>query len=279
MGWDPRSSVPPPPPPASDQTTIGSDATTPGGATSGGPPSGSQPSGPPPGSRPPSDWPSPTSRPPRSTRRRAVLAGAAVVVVVVGGVVGVALAGGGTNNNGNAVTTTTGPAPSPVSPTTGVHATAIPVGSLTSLDRLVPSDDQDPTTCSPYELTAPSDQVNIVSNVRCADPDLRAYVYAVQFKTASAYQAGVNHFNLSASFNPSGAEASCPPSNSPQGEVTYSFTNYPARPGQVLECFVNTSGYTYAWTLPSQNTLLWTTVTNYTSLESWWSAQSADPDS
>ena len=215
------------------------------------------------------------SGPPGS--RRNLLIGAAVVVVVAVGVVVALLArhSGGKSTDSTTTTRIALPTTTLSSSTTVPSSTTTPPLSLTSLSQLVPGDDQNPTTCSTNPVSASLQ--GVVSSLRCADPDLNSEVYAIQFQTFAEYEQSLASLNASQNFNPANVAPTCPAGSATQGEQAYSFQNFPPRAGQVVECFIDTAGLTYLWTLPSQNAYLLTTTANFSTVKSWWAQQFADP--
>lgn len=294
-GWEPESEVPresapppPPPPPPPTDTPPPSDGMRPpaGSApddqtvTQGPGPSGS--AGFPP--RAPRSGEAPqgpgTGEPPlpTSSRRRLVIPGAVALVVLVVVLV-VVLAGHHGPQHHDTTTTTVTTSPPTTAPSTTVPPTTAP--AIQTLYNLAPGDDQDPTTCAPFEKVSTAEAATVRLGLRCADPDLNDYVYGLQFDNAADYGAGVANFNSFYGFDANTADTSCPPSTGTQGLESYGFSddNLPATSGQVLECFFEPSldGYFYMWTLPTQNSFLWTFNTNFSDIESWWSGGFPDP--
>ena len=221
----------------------------------------------------------PHSPPPRGGRNRLVAAVVAAVLVV-GAVVGFLVTRGPAKSTVQTTTTTTPSNPTTTLPrittTTTPNTTTPP--SLTSLTQLVPGDDQDPTTCSPFQLVnTQAQQAQVVSSLRCEDTDVNAFVFAIQFQTLLDYEEELTTFNATANYDLATASPACPPESGTQGGTSYSFSSFPARSGQFLECFSDNQGFTYVWTLPSENAFLWTTTTQPSDVENWWSQGSADP--
>ena len=224
-------------------------------------------------------------------RRRLLLGAGAVVVVVV--VVVVVLLVGNKPKHSSDVTTTTRPTTtthttSPPTTSTQNNTTTTtpgPAGNLTALTQLVPGDDQDPSTCKHYTVT--DQEAPLINNsIQCADPDLSTNIFAFQFKTFADYEGALENVNSDENFDPQTVAQECPAGSASQGIESYSFQDFPAREGQVVECFIETSGsldgdLTYLWTLPSQNTYMFTTEpggrAEYPAIEQWWAEQSADP--
>jgi hypothetical protein len=224
-------------------------------------------------------WDQQVQVPPSGGGRRRVLVSAVVVVVLVAGVA-VALLVGHHPGKGGALghTTTTKPPPRTTigqSTVTTTPPTTNPP-SLTPLDQLVPSDDQDPSTC--VTNTASSSDAGVVSSLRCADPDLNGTVFAIQYATFGEYESSLANFNNSESFDAADAASECPASSGDQGIQGYSFQNFPAQDGQVVECLIDNSGLTYLWTLPSENAYMVTTQEDFSTINSWWADDFADPD-
>jgi hypothetical protein len=87
------------------------------------------------------------------------------------------------------------------------------------------------------------------------------------------------NLNSTEKFDPSTVTQPCPAPSANQGQMTYSFTDFPSRTGQVVECFIDTEGLTYLWTLPSENAYFVTTTATFSTVENWWAQQFADPSS
>jgi hypothetical protein len=219
--------------------------------------------------------------PPSGGRRRLLIPSIAAVVVVAGVAAALLLShhpakgglGSTTTTRTKSHTTVTSP---PQTTTTTTPPTSNPP-SLTPLGQLVPEDDQDPSTC--VTNTATSSDAGVRNSLKCDDPDLNGTVYALQFQTFGAYESSLASLNSSENFNASDAAPECPASSGDQGIQSYSFTNFPAENGQVVECFIDTAGLTYLWTLPSENAYLLTTQEDFSTVNSWWNQQFADPDS
>jgi len=174
-------------------------------------------------------------------------------------------------------TTTHTTSPPTTTPSTSVTTTT---GVVTqTLYNLTPGDDQNPTTCAPFENISSTEAATVKLGLRCEDPDLTAYVYGLQFDSSADFQAGVASFNSFYGFDPANAASSCPPATGTQGEQEYGFSDagLPAISGQVVECFEDLGGFFYMWTLPSQDAFLWTFNLNASNVESWWSGGNPDP--
>jgi len=219
--------------------------------------------------------------PPSGGRRRILIPSIAAVVVVAGVAVALLLGHHGPKGGLGSTTTTRAKSQTTVTTTPQTTVTTTPPtsnpSSLTALGQLVPGDDQDPSTC--VTNTATSGDAGVVSSLRCADPDLNGNVYALQFRTFAAYENSLASLNTSENFNASNAAPECPASSGNQGIQSYSFDNFPAQNGQVVECFIDTAGLTYLWTLPSENAYLLTTQEDFSTVNNWWTQQFADPDS
>ena len=149
----------------------------------------------------------------------------------------------------------------------------------------MPGDDQDPSTCRHYTVT--DQEAPLINNsIQCADPDLSTSIFAFQFKTFADYEGALQSVNNAENFNPQTVAQECPAGSASQGIQSYSFQDFPARDGQVVECFIETSGslngdLTYLWTLPTENTYMFTTEpggrAEYPVIEQWWAGQTADP--
>jgi hypothetical protein len=168
--------------------------------------------------------------------------------------------------------------PQTTNPPTSVVTTTVPVAQVQTLYNLVPGDDQDPTTCAPFENISAAEEATVKLGLRCADPDLSDYVYGLQFDSPADYVAGVDNFNSFYNFDAATADTSCPPAGT-QGIEEYGFSDdgLPAISGQVLECYEDLGGFFYMWTLPTENAFMWTFNTTASNLSSWWSEGSADP--
>jgi len=84
-------------------------------------------------------------------------------------------------------------------------------------------------------------------------------VLAYQFDNSADYQAGLASLNSHTGFLAVGASPSCPPrSGAAVGSVPWHSTKYPARAGQVLECYTDSHNHLplIVWTLPRQRTIL-----------------------
>jgi hypothetical protein len=211
-----------------------------------------------------------------------VVAAAVLIVAVVVGVL--VFHGHGKSGLGNTSTTQPGlptsTLPKSITTTTTITTTTPPTSppsSLTALSQLVPADDQDPTTC--VTNTASASDTGVVSSLKCDDPDLNSIVYAIQWQTFADYQGSLASLNSNENFNPNNVTELCPAPSANQGQMSYSFQDFPDRAGQVVECFVDNQGLTYLWTLPSENTYFVTTTATFSTVENWWSQQFADPAS
>ena len=84
-------------------------------------------------------------------------------------------------------------------------------------------------------------------------------VLAYQFDNSADYQVGLASLNSRTGFLAVGASPSCPPqSGATIGSVTWHSTKYPARSGQVLECYTDSHNHLplIVWTLPRQRAIL-----------------------
>lgn len=84
-------------------------------------------------------------------------------------------------------------------------------------------------------------------------------VLAYQFDNSADYQAGLVSLNSHTGFLAVGASPSCPPQGGAAiGSVTWHNSKYPARSGQVIECYTDSHNHLplIVWTLPRQRAIL-----------------------
>jgi hypothetical protein len=83
----------------------------------------------------------------------------------------------------------------------------------------------------------------------------RVVIWGYQFDSRADYLAGFKHINSFTGFAPSSAGQSCPASRRREGLVGWhanSNPRYRARPGQILECFIDNRKPLLIWTMPTQ---------------------------
>lgn len=91
--------------------------------------------------------------------------------------------------------------------------------------------------------------------IECPPSDLTGgQLFAIQFDSESDYAASLIALNNDVKFTPTGS--TCEGADS-SATVSWSSGNFPQTPGQLVECYFNTSNQpTYIWTLPTQSTIL-----------------------
>jgi hypothetical protein len=104
-------------------------------------------------------------------------------------------------------------------------------------------------------------------------------VLAYQFDNSADYQAGLASLNSHSGFLAVGASRSCPPpSGTAIGSASWHSAKYPARPGQVLECYTDQHNHLplIVWTLPGQRAILLADDGAFgatlATLHDWWTA-------
>jgi hypothetical protein len=107
---------------------------------------------------------------------------------------------------------------------------------------------------------------------------------AYQFDSTADYQAGFGSLNSRTGFVAVGASGSCPPSTgSTVGSTGWHSTStatYPARSGQILECYTDRHNHLplLIWTLPTQRVVLLaddgSTGASLSLLYNWWTTLS-----
>jgi hypothetical protein len=83
----------------------------------------------------------------------------------------------------------------------------------------------------------------------------RVVVWGYQFDSRADYLAGFKHINSFTSFAPASAGSACPAGHG-EGSVGWharSNPTYRARPGQILECFIDNKHPLLIWTMPTQH--------------------------
>jgi hypothetical protein len=104
-------------------------------------------------------------------------------------------------------------------------------------------------------------------------------VLAYQFDNPADYEAGLASLNSHTGFLAVGASPSCPPQGGAAvGSVPWHSTKYPARSGQVLECYTDSHNHLplIVWTLPRQRAILLAddgaSGATLATLSGWWTA-------
>ena len=229
----------------------------------------------------------PSPAPPRSRSRKkgrlmAGLAGAGAAVFIVAFVVHTLLTPIAPKSN-----LSTAASAIPIQPQ-GVTSSANPTGSPTvGVPSLVglPADIIDPATqCSPYKPPYAWPMPGLIQALSCHAPGLpHGEVYAFQLKNSASFQLSWDNFNRWWHFDLAQAGHSCPPAGRHrQGARSFTSSDFPPRPGQVLECQAISarsggggSAPAYAWALPSEDTFFvaqGADGSSFTALDSWWTS-------
>jgi hypothetical protein len=152
------------------------------------------------------------------------------------------------------------------------------------LINLLPRGIADPSAqCRP--LTPPFDWASpgLVSALHCTDPNLPGgQVYAYQLDSSANFKTAWQNFNKWWGFDRARAGPNCPPSgNTSQGIAGWHAKDFPARPGQVLECGTVGSGSSaapaYAYSMPTQDAFFvvqGADGSSFSALNRWWSNDS-----
>jgi hypothetical protein len=173
----------------------------------------------------------------------------------------------------------------------GVTSSASPIGSpaagVTPLTGLLPAGIIDPAAqCSPYKPPYSWPMPGLIQALACHDPGLpHGEVYAFQLKNSASFQLSWDSFNRWWHFDVSKAGNGCPPPGSyRQGSRSFENSDFPPRPGQVLECQAISarsggadSAPAYAWALPSQDAFFvaqGADGSSFAALNSWWTNNS-----
>ena len=126
----------------------------------------------------------------------------------------------------------------------------------------------------------------LIQALSCHAPGLpHGEVYAFQLKNSASFQVSWDSFNRWWHFDISKAGNSCPPAGSyRQGSRSFENSDFPQRPGQVLECQAISarsggggSAPAYAWALPSEDTFFvaqGADGSSFAALNSWWTDNS-----
>lgn len=129
----------------------------------------------------------------------------------------------------------------------GPGTTVGTVGSA-SLDELMPD-----AGCDPSPLRVIQGLAGLTSALQCTNDHTLSSVVVdgYQFGDAAAYAVGLQVIDRTLGFRAAGASPSCPPTASASGSVPWQSSDYPRRPGQVLQCLMAAGKPTYLWTIPS----------------------------
>src|SRR3984957_12287887 len=306
LGYQVRSQLPPsvaepadtPPWPQHDETQTATQAPPPLFPPAGQmpptfpPPGQMPPTFPPPGQMPPTfppappgPWPAAPTRP-RKSRLCLFLRGGGAAVIVLSLVIAAAAStfpfakakptptpSPGTTSPSPG---TTSPSPGTTSPSPGTTGSlaALPAG-LKPLKVLLPTDIQDAGTECVEQAKILWTNPGLVNAFECTAPDMpNGNIFAYQMDSTADYTKAWANYNTWANFGTSNTLV-CPPSsgNSQGGPGEWGGPRFPDRAGQVLECFMSTSGPVYVWTYPTENAFIvaqpdksWT----FSKLETWW---------
>jgi hypothetical protein len=170
----------------------------------------------------------------------------------------------------------------------GVPSSANPTGSPTPGENPLvglPADIIDPATqCSPYKPPYAWPMPGLIQALSCHAPGLpHGEIYAFQLKNSASFQLSWDNFNRWWHFDLAQAGRSCPPAGGHrQGARGFTSSDFPPRPGQVLECQGISarsggggSAPAYAWALPSEDTFFvaqGADGSSFTALDSWWTS-------
>lgn len=229
----------------------------------------------------------------RKSRKGLLFGGIGGGAVVIIAVVAIVLATSSRGTKPGPAAGTTHPVVTHSSSAAPTSPPAVLPAGITPLNKLLPSDISDTQTdCqaqTPKDL--PFKVYGLVSAFTCSDPGLPGgQVAAFQSDSAADYEATWKSFNNKVGFDASSPSSStqCPPAGSGpdiQGKAGWSNSTYPARDGQVVECFhVLASGTStaasnlqpeYAWTLPTQYAFFigqGAAGSSFSALQTWWSS-------
>ena len=184
-------------------------------------------------------------------RRRHLVVGA-VFCIGLGGLYLIAAAVNGLAPFGSAATPRAGSGaaePPPAAAAAQGPGTTVAGVGTPSLDELMPDAGCD---TSPARVT--QGLAGLTDALQCTnDHNLSSVVVdGYQFGDAAAYATGLQAIDRTLGFHPAGASPACPPTGSASGSVAWQSSDFPRRPGQVLQCLVAAGRPTYLWTIPSR---------------------------
>jgi hypothetical protein len=207
----------------------------------------------------------PGQTPPRPTRRGPIFALIAAVAVLVLAVGYLTVAGAVKLPPFGASATR-----SPVVTPTPASSKPSPTSTIKLLRQLLPAD-AIANSCT--DKTSDNNNPGIQLELVCDTGD-GVQLEAEQFDTPGHYLSGLTTITTNVKFDEAQAQGCPPADNTAQGQwLWYSSTDpaFPARSGQVLDCFYYQQRYYYTYTMPTQNAIIEaSTSDSWTTLDNWW---------